>query len=83
MKISGMQRPYMNTTTSARQPAPQGGPGSAARVAVSQEARQLAEARAPVVSDTAKVQRLSLALERGEFSVDPDQVADRMLAEER
>ena len=93
MKISGMQRPYIDTTTSARRAAPQGGSvssgyqervsGSQEKVAVSHEAKQLAEARSPAVSDTAKVQRLSLAVERGEFTVDAGQVADRMLSEER
>jgi flagellar biosynthesis anti-sigma factor FlgM len=83
MKISGMQRPYIDATTPARRAAPQGGPGPAAKVAVSQEAKQLAEARAPAVSDTAKVQRLSLAIERGSFTIDAGHVADRMLSEER
>ena len=83
MKISGMQRPYMDTTTSTRRAAPQSGPGPAAKVVVSQEAKQLAEARAPAISDTAKVQRLSLAIERGEFTVDAGHVAEQMLVEER
>ena len=90
MKISGMQRPYIDATTSARRAAPQGGPATATKVAVSeekvlvsQEAKQLAEARSPAIPDNAKVQSLSLAVERGEFAVDADQVAERMLSEER
>ena len=83
MKISGMQRPYIDTKTTARRGAPGAAPGPATKVAVSSEAKQLAEARAPQVADSGKVQRLSLAIANGEFAVDAEQVADRMLAEEQ
>ncbi|MET0339387.1 MAG: flagellar biosynthesis anti-sigma factor FlgM [Polyangiales bacterium] len=84
MKISGIQRPYIDTTTTARRGAPSGASASpAAKVAVSSEAKSLAEARAPEIADTGKVQRLSLAIANGEFAVDAEQVADRMLAEEQ
>ena len=83
MKINGIQRPQVDATTMAQRTAPRGGTGHATRVAVSNEARQLAEVRAPAVSDAAKVQRLLAAIARGDFMVDASSVADRMVAEER
>jgi flagellar biosynthesis anti-sigma factor FlgM len=82
MKISGIRRPYVDANTTARPAAPPGGASPATKVAVSAEAKQLAEARAPEVADTAKVERLSIRVARGDFMVDAEEVADRMLAEE-
>lgn len=83
MKINGIQRPQLDTTASVKRAAAPRGGSPAAKVAVSGEARQLAEARAPATSDAAKVAKLSDAIARGEFSVDADKVADRMMSEER
>jgi flagellar biosynthesis anti-sigma factor FlgM len=83
MKINGIRGPQLDATTSAQRTAPRGGTQHATKVAVSKEARQLAEARAPAVSDAAKVQRLLAAIARGDFMVDAERVTDRMMAEER
>jgi len=50
---------------------------------VSSQAKQLAEARSPHVSDAAKVQRLLAAVARGDFMVSAESVTDRIMAEER
>lgn len=83
MKINGMQRTYADVPPVAKRAPQQGGPGPAAKVAVSNEARQLAEARAPQVSDAAKIQKLTAAIARGDFMIDAAQVTDRLMAEER
>ena len=84
MKINGMQRTYADVPPAAKRATQQQvGPGPAAKVAVSNEARQLAEARAPAVSDAAKIQKLAAAIARGDFMIDAAQVTDRMMAEER
>jgi flagellar biosynthesis anti-sigma factor FlgM len=83
MKINGMQRTYAEAPPVAKRAAQQSGPGPATKVAVSNEARQLAEARAPAVSDASKVQKLTAAIARGDFMIDAAQVTERMLAEER
>jgi flagellar biosynthesis anti-sigma factor FlgM len=83
MRINGIRSPQIDTTSTAQRTAPRGGAGQATKVAVSSEARKLAEARAPAVSDAAKIQRLLAAVARGDFMVDAEQVANRMMAEER
>jgi flagellar biosynthesis anti-sigma factor FlgM len=83
MKINGINRPQVDAAVSMRPAAPRGVISSATKVAVSSEARQLAEARAPAVSDAAKVQRLLAAVARGDFMVSASSVTDRMMAEER
>ena len=82
MKIHGIQRPSVDPTPAVRRPEAQRGQSPAAKVAVSKEAKQLAEARAPAVSDAAKVARLTAAIARGDFMVDADKIVDRMLSEE-
>jgi flagellar biosynthesis anti-sigma factor FlgM len=83
MKIHGIQRPPVETTVGVKRAAPQRGQSPAAKVAVSNEARKLAQARAPAVSDAAKVARLTAAIARGDFMMNADQVVDRMVSEER
>ena len=83
MKINGIQRPQVDTTAGVKRAAPQRGESPAAKVAVSKEAKQLAEARAPAVSDAAKVARLAAAIARGDFMIDADRIVDRMVSEER
>lgn len=83
MKINGINRPQVDAAIAARPVAQRAVGSSATKVAVSSEARQLADARAPAASDAAKVQRLSLAVASGDFSVDAERVSERMLAEER
>ena len=82
MKINGIHRPQVDTTQGVKHAAPQRGQSPAAKVAVSNEARQLAEARAPAVSDAAKVARLTQAIARGDFMIDADRVVERMVSEE-
>jgi flagellar biosynthesis anti-sigma factor FlgM len=83
MKINGINRPQVDAAVTARPAAPRGVGSSATKVAVSSQAKQLAEARSPAVSDAAKVQRLLAAVARGDFMVSAESVTDRMLAEER
>ena len=83
MKINGITRPTVDTATGVKRAAPPKGQAPAAKVAVSKEAKQLAEARAPAVSDAAKVARLAAAIARGDFMIDADRVVDRMMMEER
>jgi flagellar biosynthesis anti-sigma factor FlgM len=83
MRINGIRSPHIDATTTAQRTAPRGGTGQATKVAVSSEARRLAEARAPAVSDAAKVQRLLAAVARGDFMADAEQISNRMIAEER
>jgi flagellar biosynthesis anti-sigma factor FlgM len=82
MKISGINRPSVDTNLSARRVAQRDQGSAGSKVAVSHEAKKLAEARAPAVSDAAKIARLTAAIARGDFFVDANQVAQRMLEEE-
>lgn len=82
MKIGGINRPHVDAASRAQQVAQRGVKSSNTKVAVSPEARQLAEARSPAVSDAAKVQRLTEAIARGQFMVDAERLTDRMLNEE-
>jgi flagellar biosynthesis anti-sigma factor FlgM len=82
MKINGINRPYIDAAAQAKRVPQRGATGQAAKVEVSKEAKQLAEARSPAVSDAAKVLRLAQAIARGDFMVDAERVADRMLSEE-
>jgi len=83
MKINGIHRPQLNPSVGVRRSMQTGGQNPAAKVAVSHEAKQLAEARAPAVSDAAKVARLTQAIARGDFMIDADKIVDRMMSEER
>jgi flagellar biosynthesis anti-sigma factor FlgM len=82
MKINGINRPQVDAASTAR-PLPQRGvSGTATRVAVSSEAKKLAEARSPAVSDAAKISKLTAAIARGDFMVSAESVTNRMMAEE-
>jgi len=82
MKISGVSRPAVDTSHTMRRVAARN-VDSGSKVAVSREAKKLAEARAPAVSDAAKIARLTAAIARGDFMVDADRVVERMMQEER
>lgn len=82
MKINGVHRPYVDVATHAQRVAQRSATNPATKVAVSNEAKQLAEARSPAVSDAAKVLKLAQAIARGDFMVDAERLADRMLSEE-
>ena len=83
MKINGINRPQVDAASTARPVTHRGAAGTATKVAVSTEARRLAEARSPAVSDAAKISRLTAAIARGDFMADAEKVASGMLAEER
>ena len=83
MKITGINRPHVDAASTARPVTHRGATGTDTKVAVSSEARRLAQARSPAVSDAAKVARLTAAIARGDFMADAEKVANGMLAEER
>lgn len=58
-------------------------PDRSEQVNVSQEARSLAEARAPEVPDQERIDRLKEAISNGTFKIDVDRIATQMLEEER
>jgi flagellar biosynthesis anti-sigma factor FlgM len=82
MKIQGIQRPHVDATTTSRRVAQRGGSDPTTKVAVSKEAKQLKEARSPAVSDPVKVLKLAQAIARGDFMIDAERLADRMVSEE-
>lgn len=82
MKINGIHRTPPGHPTSGKRVAGATSGNPAAKVAVSNQAKLLAEARAPAVSDAAKIARLTQAIARGDFMVDAEHIADRMLSEE-
>lgn len=53
------------------------------RVHVSREAALLHAAREDERMDTAKIEKLRLAIESGKFEINPEAIADAMLREER
>ncbi|MDB4973015.1 MAG: hypothetical protein JWN48_1356 [Myxococcaceae bacterium] len=83
MKINGVNRPQIDVASTARAVPKSGGTGAGTKVAVSGEARTLAAAKSPAVSDAAKVAKLMSAIARGDFMVDAERVTDRMMTEER
>jgi flagellar biosynthesis anti-sigma factor FlgM len=83
MKIHGIHRTSVDAATTVKRVGQRAVQTPAAKVAVSNEAKQLAEARSPAVADAAKVMRLAQAIARGEFMMDAEKIADRMLKEER
>lgn len=52
------------------------------RVALSSEVKQIFSARQPETPDAALVKRLRDAIAKGAFRVDPDRIAELLLAEE-
>lgn len=83
MKINGIHRPHVDAAVTANRVVQRGTTSAATRVVVSKEAKQLAQARSPAVSDAAKIQRLLQAVARGDFMVDAERVTERMMSEER
>ena len=82
MKINGIQRPHVDAASTAKPVAQRGTTESATKVAVSSQAKQLAEARSPEVTDQEKISRLAQAIARGEFKVEAERLAERLLREE-
>ncbi len=82
MKINGIQRPLVDAGTAPQRTAQKGGTDPSTKVAVSSEARKLAEARLPALSDPSKVAMLAKAIAHGDFMVDAERLADRMIQEE-
>jgi negative regulator of flagellin synthesis FlgM len=82
MKINAINRPHVDPPSKAQRAAKSGTTSSDTKVAVSNEARHLAEARAPEVSDASKIQRLADAIARGQFKLDAERLIDRMIADE-
>lgn len=82
MKIHGIQRPHVDAASTAKPVAQRGTTDSTTKVAVSPEAKQLREARSPEVTDQEKISRLAQAIARGEFKVEAERLAERMLREE-
>jgi len=83
MKINGVNRPSIDVPTTTRSMPKSGGTTANTKVAVSSEARKLATAKSPAVSDAAKVGKLRESIANGDFLVDSERVSDRMMAEER
>ena len=82
MKIHGIQRPHVDAASTAKPVAQRGSTEPTTKVAVSPEAKQLNEARSPEVTDQEKISRLAQAIARGEFKVEAERLAERMLREE-
>jgi len=83
MKINGIQRPHVDAASTAKPVAQRGSiESTATKVAVSSEAKQLAEVRSAEVTDREKIARLAQAIARGEFKVEAERLAERMLREE-
>jgi len=83
MKVGGVNRPHVATAAAQRRVARRTQAQTGTKVAVSQEAKKLAEARSPATSDAAKVARLAEAIAHGQFMVDAEKLVDRMMDEER
>ena len=90
MKIDGSNKPGTADQVRLRQnsQAAKGKGGDAGsrsvgeQVDVSSTARALQSARAPEVPDQAKIARLKEAIRNGEFKIDVDRIASRILEEE-
>lgn len=82
MKINGIQRPQVDAGTAPKRVAQRGGTDPSTKVAVSKEARKLSEARLPALSDPTKVAKLAQAIARGDFMIDAERLADKMIQEE-
>lgn len=82
MKVQGIYRPQIDAVTTARPVAARGATDPTTKVAVSNKAKQLAEARSPAVSDAVKVAKLTQAIAHGDFMIDAERLVDRMMSEE-
>lgn len=58
------------------------GPPTATRVNVSSAASQMAESRGPEIIDHARIERMRQAIKDGALPIDPNAIAERMMAEE-
>ncbi len=89
MKINGSHRPHQMDTVRNRKSPPKDSAGQSnatersEQVQLSSQASRLAEARAPEVPDQSRVERLKGAIRNGQFKVDVEAIAGRMMAEER
>lgn len=54
-----------------------------AKVAISAEGQQLAEAAADPTFDAAKVDRIAQSIRNGQFQVNPDKIADKLISNAR
>lgn len=82
MKINGIRPGSIGSSPSTGRLAKPEAATGASKVAVSSQARRLAEARAPEAPDAAKVARLRQSIASGDFTVDADAVAEKMFKEE-
>lgn len=85
MKVNGPGRPGpVDPARKASRPAAETPAKSkdGEQVRVSTQASLLAAARAPEVPDSALVQRIREAIDKGAFEVDAERIADIMLQEE-
>lgn len=90
MKIDGSNKPgsadqiraRQNSQAAKQKDADSGKPAAAEQVSVSSAARALQSARGPEVPDQAKIARLKEAIRNGEFKIDFDRIASRILEEE-
>lgn len=83
MKITGVNHPHLDPTARAKPTPAAGRAGQADVVAVSRRAKALAEARSPAVADAERIARLTKAIAKGDFMVDAEAIATRMIEEER
>lgn len=83
MKVNGPSRPSPSYEPRGIQKGSEPRPvGSSERVAISGQAKALADARAPETADAERVARLRDALDKGTFKVDLGKIADAMIREE-
>jgi negative regulator of flagellin synthesis FlgM len=68
------------TAATQAAPAAPAGVEASAKVALSPTVTQLAAGSTEGVFDTAKVQRISDAIRNGEFKVNPEAIADKLIA---
>lgn len=89
MKIGHLENQAATAAVNERKPGaaaatPAAAAGTAveasAKVALSPTVSQLAAGRSEAVFDTAKVQRISEAIREGKFVVNPDAIADKLIA---
>lgn len=82
MRIQGPSPINPLRTASTLNPAPPSKERAGDATEVSTLAAQLADSKAPEVIDLERVERLREAIAQGAFTIDPDTIAERMLAEE-
>jgi negative regulator of flagellin synthesis FlgM len=86
MKIGHLENTSATPAVGERKPGAAAAPAAAsgvepsAKVALSPTVTQLAAGSTEGVFDTAKVQRISDAIRNGEFKVNPEAIADKLIA---